>query len=120
MKILTVDDSAFMRIMIKNALKEGNHDIKEASNAQEAVKAYREFSPDLVFLDIVLPDRSGVDILREIMGINSAAKVVMCTSVGGQQKVIQECIQAGAMDIITKPFKPEDISKAISSAQVGK
>lgn len=114
MKILIVDDSAFMRNMIKNILKDTNHAIIEAANAEEAMKAYEEGKPDLVFMDIVLPGKNGVEILKEIKTINNEANIVMCTSVGGQQKIIDESVEAGAADFITKPFKPEDILKVIS------
>jgi len=113
-KILIVDDSAFMRNMIKNVLKDGNHEITEAANAEEAMKAYEEAKPKLVFMDIILPGKNGVEILKEIKAKDSEANVVMCTSVGGQQKIIDESVEAGAADFITKPFKPEDILKVIS------
>ena len=116
MKLLIVDDSAFMRNMIKNILKSGNHEIREAANADEAIKVYQEFKPNIVFLDIILPGKNGVEILKEIKGIDNSAKVVMCTSVGGQQKIIDEAVQSGAADIITKPFKEEDISKIVTNS----
>lgn len=115
MKILIVDDSAFMRTMIMNILKEGHHELIQASNGIEAVQRYAEARPSLVFMDIVMPDKDGVQALKEIRQIDPDAKVVMCTSVGGQEKVVNEAIQAGASDIITKPFRPEEILKVISS-----
>jgi two-component system chemotaxis response regulator CheY len=116
MKILLVDDSAFMRNMIKNILKDGNHEISEAGNYDEAIKAYQEKKPNLVFLDIVMPGKSGVDTLRDIKQIDKSAFVVMCTSIGGQQKVIDDSVAAGANDFIVKPFKPEDILRVVTSA----
>lgn len=117
MKILIVDDSVFMRNMIKNILKDGNHQFIEAGDGDEAVKAFKELSPNLTFLDIVLPGRNGVEILRDIMSINPNATVVMCTSVGGQQQIIDEAVQAGAADFIVKPFKPEDILNIVQHFQ---
>jgi two-component system chemotaxis response regulator CheY len=116
MKILLVDDSAFMRNMIKNILKPGNHEIIEAGNFDEAVNAYKESRPDIVFLDVVMPGKSGVDALREIINMDKSAYVVMCTSIGGQQKIIDDSVAAGATDFIVKPFKPEDILKAVDNA----
>ncbi len=115
MKILLVDDSAFMRNMIKSILKDGNHDISEASNYDEALKAYQEKKPDLVFLDIVMPGKSGVETLKDIKQMDKDAHIVMCTSIGGQQKVIDDSVAAGAADFVVKPFKPEDIMKAVSN-----
>ena len=115
MKILIVDDSAFMRTMIINILKEGSHEIIQASNGNEAIARFSEHRPDLIFMDIVMPDKDGVQALKEIKGINPNAKVVMCTSVGGQEKIVNGAIQAGASDIITKPFRPEEIIKVINN-----
>jgi two-component system, chemotaxis family, chemotaxis protein CheY len=113
MKILIVDDSAFMRNMIKNVLKDGNFDIKEAGDFDTAVNTFKEFSPDITFLDIVLPGKTGIDVLKEIKAVNNTAKVVMCTSIGGQQEIVDEAIKLGAADVITKPFKQEDIMKIV-------
>ncbi len=114
MKILVVDDSAFMRSMIKRILAEKNPEIREASNAEEAVGAFVEFHPDLVFLDIIMPGRSGIETLKDIRSKDPGAKVIMCTSIGGQEKVIQECVEAGASDFITKPFTPDEINGVLS------
>lgn len=115
MKILIVDDSVFMRNMIKNALDQTQHEIKEAANFDEAIATFSEFKPDLTFLDIILPGKSGVEILKAIKEIDNAAKVTMCTSIGGQQEIINEAISAGASDVIVKPFKKEDISNIVAN-----
>ncbi len=115
MKILVVDDSAFMRTMIINILKDGSHEIIQASNGNEAIARFSEAQPDLVFMDIVMPDKDGVQALKEIKAMDSNAKVVMCTSVGGQEKIVNDAIQAGASDIITKPFRPEEITKVLDN-----
>jgi len=117
MKILIVDDSAFMRSMIMNILKDANHEIIQATNGTEAVQVFSENKPDLIFMDIVMPDKDGVQALKEIKAIDPAAKVIMCTSVGGQEKIVNDAIQAGASDIITKPFRPEEITKVISNVE---
>ena len=115
MKILLVDDSVFMRNMIKNVLKDQNHEIFEAGNADEGIQKYRESKPDVVFLDVVMPGKSGVDALKEIKTEDPNAYIVMCTSVGGQQQVVDDAVQAGAADFITKPFKPEDILNVVNN-----
>lgn len=117
MKILLVDDSAFMRNLIKNALKEGNHEFNEAGSAEEGVKKYAEFHPELVFMDIVMPGKTGIDALREIKAADTNARVVMCTSVGGQQKIIDDAVSAGASDFVTKPFKAEELITIVSHFQ---
>lgn len=117
LRVLVVDDSAFMRNMIKNILKETNvKEILEAADGNEAIKQFKENSPDLVFLDIMMPKKNGVETLKEIMTINKDATVVMCTSVG-QEKVINEAIDAGARDFITKPFRADEIKNIIAVNQ---
>lgn len=118
MKILIVDDSSFMRNMIKNAL-DGEFDISEASNADDAIKLFKENKPDLVFLDIILPGKNGLEALKEIKEIDGNAKVVMCSSVGGQEEIIDNAIKAGANDIIVKPFKKEEIAGIIQKVNEG-
>ena len=119
MKILIVDDSAFMRNMIKKMLGEGTHEVREAGNADEAVRMYDEFKPNLVFLDIIMPGKNGIEVLKELKGKDAGANVVMCTSVGGQEQIIKECVEAGASDFITKPFTAEEITNVISRFPVG-
>jgi two-component system, chemotaxis family, chemotaxis protein CheY len=113
-RILIVDDSAFMRNIIKNALTGMDVlETYEASNADESIIKYKEKKPDLVFMDIVMPGRTGLEALKEIKSIDSNAKIVMCTSVG-QDKIIEEAVNSGAYDFITKPFKPEEIKSVVT------
>jgi len=101
---LVVDDSVFMRIVIKNVLEEAGHKvIAEASNGLEAVRKYIDFSPDIVTMDITLERMTGIEALREIKKINQNAKVIMCSSVAHQYKVM-EALRAGAIDFIPKPI----------------
>ena len=116
MKVLLVDDSAFMRNMIKEVIKDKGHEIAEAGDGDQAIEKTKEFSPDIIFLDVVMPNKNGVDALKEIKKTNKDVHVVMCTSVGGQQKIIDEAVSAGASDFIVKPFNQEDILSAIESA----
>ena len=112
-KILIADDSAFMRNIIKGILNQnGITDIVEAVDGQDAINKYNEQKPGLVFMDIMMPNKNGLDALREIKASSNDAKIVMCTSVG-QEKIIQESVDAGATDFVTKPFKPEDIKEII-------
>lgn len=113
-KILIVDDAAFMRMMIKNILiKEGYDVVGEAENGAQAVEKYKELNPDLVTMDITMPEMDGVSAVKEIMKINKGAKVVMCSAMG-QQAMVIDAIQAGAKDFIVKPFQPDRVIEAIS------
>ena len=114
LKILVSDDSAFMRSIIKNILTQsGITDITEAVDGADAVKKYGEIKPNLVFMDIMMPNMTGLEALKAIMATDPNAKIVMCTSVG-QEKVVQEAVETGATDFVTKPFKPEDIKEIIA------
>lgn len=113
-KILIVDDAAFMRMMIKNILvKEGYEVVGEAENGAQAVEKYKELNPDLVTMDITMPEMDGISAVKEIMKLNSAAKVVMCSAMG-QQAMVIDAIQAGAKDFIVKPFQADRVIEAIS------
>lgn len=113
-KILIVDDAAFMRMMIKNILiKEGYDVVGEAENGAQAVEKYKELKPDLVTMDITMPEMDGISAVKEIMKINKGAKVVMCSAMG-QQAMVIDAIQAGAKDFIVKPFQPDRVIEAIS------
>ncbi|MBR9675600.1 response regulator [Candidatus Woesearchaeota archaeon] len=113
-KVIIADDSAFMRNIIKNILTQnGVTDIVEAVDGQDAVNKYNMEKPAVVFMDIMMPNKNGLEALKELMVADQNAKIVMCTSVG-QEKIIQEAVEAGATDFVTKPFKPEDIVEIIT------
>lgn len=113
-KILLVDDAAFMRMMIKNALtKAGYTEILEASDGLEALEVYKKENPDLVFMDITMPNMNGLDALKEIRQADADASVVMCSAMG-QEAMVLEAIKSGAKDFIVKPFKPERILATVS------
>ena len=113
-KILIVDDAAFMRMMIKNILiKEGYEVVGEAENGAQAVEKYKELTPDLVTMDITMPEMDGITAVKEIMKVNKGEKVVMCSAMG-QQAMVIDAIQAGAKDFIVKPFQPDRVIEAIS------
>lgn len=112
-KILIVDDAAFMRMMIKDVLtKNGFEVIGEAENGKVAIERYKELSPDLVIMDITMPEMNGIDALKGIKALNSAAKVVMCSAMG-QQAMVIEAIQSGAKDFIVKPFQADRVCEAV-------
>ena len=114
LKILVADDSAFMRNIIKNIIiQNGITDITEAQDGQEAINKYKEVNPNLVFMDIMMPNKTGLEALKEIKKADSNANIIMCTSVG-QEKIVQEAVENGAEDFIVKPFKPEDIQEVLS------
>ena len=108
-KSMLVDDAAFMRMMVKNALtKSGYTDIIEAQDGAEAVKKYAEEKPDMVFMDITMPNMDGLQALKKIKEDFPAAKIVMCTAMG-QETMVIDAIKSGASDFIVKPFNTERI-----------
>ncbi|QAS50904.1 response regulator [Halobacillus litoralis] len=112
-KILIVDDAKFMRMTLTNILKNGNHEIVgEAENGQEAVEKYEALSPDLVTMDITMPEKNGIEALKEIKAQSEQAKVIMCSAMG-QQKMVVEAIEKGAKDFIVKPFDESRVLDAI-------
>lgn len=114
-KILLVDDAAFMRMMIKSTLtKNGYTDIHEAADGLQAVEKYQEIKPDLVIMDITMPNMDGLQALREIKANDPNATIVMCSAMG-QEAMVIDAIKTGAKDFIVKPFKPERILKTVES-----
>lgn len=112
-KVLIVDDAAFMRMMLKDILtKNGYEVVGEAENGAKAVEKYKEVTPDLVTMDITMPEMDGISALKNIRSIDSNAKVVMCSAMGQQAMVIEE-IQAGARDFIVKPFQADRVLEAV-------
>ncbi len=112
-QILIVDDAAFMRMMLKDILtKNGYEVVGEAENGNKAVEKYVELKPDLVTMDITMPEMDGIAALKAIKENDSAAKVVMCSAMG-QQSMVIEAIQSGARDFIVKPFQPDRVIEAV-------
>ncbi len=115
-KILIVDDAAFMRMMIKDILtKNGYEVVGEAQDGAQAVEKYKELSPDLVTMDITMPEMDGITALKEIKKMTPDAKIIMCSAMG-QQAMVIDAIQAGAKDFIVKPFQSERVIEAIQKA----
>ncbi len=113
-RVLIVDDAVVMRMMIKGILaKSGFEIVGEAQNGVEAVEKYVELHPDLVTMDVVMPEMDGIAAVRQILSHDPAARIVMCTSMG-QQALVVEAIQAGAKSFITKPFQPPKIVETLN------
>lgn len=112
-RILITDDAAFMRMQLKDILTKLGHEVVgEAENGHVSVSKYQELRPDLVTMDITMPEMNGIEALKEIKKINSGAKVIMCSAMG-QQALVLEAIKEGAKDFVVKPFSPERIQESI-------
>jgi two-component system, chemotaxis family, chemotaxis protein CheY len=110
--ILVVDDAAFMRMMIRDILSKEGYVIQEAVNGRDAVDKYEVGRPDLVTLDITMPEMNGLDALRAIKAIDKDARVLMVSAMG-QQKMIVEALEAGALDFLVKPFQPTKVLETV-------
>jgi two-component system chemotaxis response regulator CheY len=111
--VLICDDAAFMRLMVGDILEKAGFEIVgEAETGKEAVQKYQQLKPDLVTMDIVMPEMSGVDAVREICKVDPQAKVLMCSAIG-QQSLVLEAIQAGAKDFVVKPFQASRVLEAV-------
>ncbi|WP_186429867.1 response regulator [Clostridium sp. BSD9I1] len=112
-KVLIVDDAAFMRMMIKDILeKNGFEVIGEANNGLKAVELYKKERPDVVTMDITMPDMDGIQAVKEIKAMDPDAKIIMCSAMG-QQGMVMDAIKAGAKDFIVKPFQADRVLEAI-------
>jgi two-component system chemotaxis response regulator CheY len=115
-RILVADDAAFMRMMIKNILTQNGHEVVgEAENGAEAVERYAELKPDVTTMDITMPEKDGIAALKEILAADPSAKVVMCSALGQEAKVI-ESIRSGAKDFVVKPFQQDRVLSAVTKA----
>lgn len=112
-RILIVDDAAFMRMMIRDILsKNGYEVVGEAQDGAQAIEKYKELKPDLITMDITMPEMDGISALKEIKKLDGNAKVIMCSAMG-QQAMVIDAIQAGAKDFIVKPFQADRVIEAI-------
>ena len=113
-KILVADDASFMRLMIRQILaRRGYHDILEAENGQIAVDLFKLHKPDLIMLDITMPELDGLAALGEILAIEPAAQVIMCSAIA-QDSMVREALARGALDFVVKPFRPEELLRVVS------
>lgn len=112
-KVLICDDAIFMRTMVADILRGAGYEVVgEAETGVQAVEKYKSLRPDLVTMDIVMPDMGGIDAVREIRQHDPAARILMCSAMG-QQALVVEAIQAGASDFVVKPFQPSRVLDAV-------
>lgn len=115
-RVLIVDDAVFMRMMIKDILgKNGFEVVGEAANGALAIEEYKKVEPDIVTMDITMPEMDGIIAVKEIRKIDPNANIIMCSAMG-QQAMVMEAIQAGAKDFIVKPFQSERVIEALNKA----
>ena len=115
-RVLVADDAAFMRKMVSDALSKGGHEVVgEAGNGLEAIAQFQALKPDLMTLDITMPEKDGLAALKEIIAVDPGAKVVMCSALGQESKVL-ESIKLGAKDFVVKPFQADRVLSAIEKA----
>jgi two-component system chemotaxis response regulator CheY len=115
-RVVVVDDAAFMRKMVSDALAKGGHEVVgEASNGEEAITRFQELKPELVTLDITMPEKDGLAALKEIIALDPGARVIMCSALGQESKVL-EAVKSGAKDFVVKPFQPDRILDAVGKA----
>ncbi len=115
-RALVVDDAAFMRKMVSDALVKGGHElVGEAGYGNDAGARYQEVRPEVTTLDITMPEKDGLEALQEIMALDPAARLVMCSALGQESKVL-ESIKIGARDFVVKPFQPDRVLGAVDEA----
>lgn len=114
--VLICDDAAFMRMMIKDILSKNGYNIAgEAENGLKAIEKYNELKPDLVLMDITMPEMDGIQALKKIKEADPGATIIMCSAMG-QQAMVIESIQSGAKDFIVKPFQADRVLEAVKKA----
>lgn len=112
-RVLIADDAVMMRAMLRDILVDQGYEVVgEAANGVEAVEKFKELTPDLITMDIVMPLKSGIEATREIIDEDSGARIIMCSALG-QESLVTEALEAGAADFIVKPFQAEDVLKVV-------
>jgi len=112
-RVLIVDDTAFMRRMLRDILVKESFEIAgEAKTGREAVELYRRTRPDLVIMDITMPEMDGIAAVREIVGLDAQAQIIMCSALGQDEPILQ-ALEAGARDFVVKPFLPAKVLEAV-------
>lgn len=112
-EILIVDDAEFMRMILKKIIAPTGKEVIEAVDGLDGVSKYKEHRPNLVMLDIIMPNMDGIECLKQIMALDKNAKIVMCSSIG-QQSVVNDAIKIGARDFIVKPFDAAKVLECIT------
>ena len=112
-RLMIVDDTLFMRRMLRDLLtRQGYEVVAEARNGREALENYQQTHPDLVIMDITMPEMDGISAVRAILQVHPQARIVMCSALG-QDGPVMEALQAGAQDFVLKPFLPEKVLEAV-------
>ncbi|MEC9488721.1 MAG: response regulator [Halanaerobium sp.] len=113
-RVLVVDDAKFMRVTLKNLLEEGGHEVVgEAANGVEAIEKFQELQPDIVTMDITMPEMDGIEATKKILRENPQANIIVCSAMG-QKAMVVEAIQAGAKDFVVKPIKADKMQGALA------
>lgn len=118
--VLVVDDSEFMRRVLKNILEAGGHKVLEAKSAREALESFKRFRADVVTMDIIMPETDGIETVRRLKEMDPKVKIVMISALG-HQKTVMRALEAGAMDFIMKPFTSDDVLESVNAVlQIGR
>ena len=112
-KVLIVDDAEFLRVRLTKMLNAEGHEVFQAENGLKAVASYQEIHPDVVLMDVTMPEMDGLTALKEIVRLDAKAKVIMLTALG-QESVVLEAVKSGARDFVVKPFEQERVMNAIT------
>ncbi|HEY6088430.1 MAG TPA: response regulator [Gemmatimonadaceae bacterium] len=111
--VLVCDDAVFMRTMVSDILSQAGFTVVgEAENGKQAVEKYQQLKPDLVTMDIIMPEMGGIEAVKKITQMDPGARILMCSAMG-QQALVQEALQAGARDFVVKPFQPSRVLEAV-------
>ena len=113
-KIMVVDDSEFMRKVLRNILEAGGHKVIEARSADDAFERYTHEGADVITMDIVMPDKDGIDAVRRLKQVNDRVKIIMISALG-HQKTVMRSLEAGAVDFIIKPFTADDVLESVNA-----
>lgn len=113
-KILVVDDSEFMRKVLRNILEAGGHKVIEARNADDAVERFGREGADVITMDIVMPKQDGIEAVKRLKEANVKAKIIMISALG-HQKTVMRSLEAGAVDFIIKPFTADDVLESVNA-----
>ena len=117
LRVLVVDDTDFMRMTLRNVLERNGYEVVgEAATGVEAVELYQSLKPDLVTMDITMPEMDGITAIREIMKMDPQARIIVCSALG-QKNMVIEALTAGAKDYLVKPFQPERVLEALEKLQ---
>ncbi len=112
-KILIVDDAEFLRVRLTKMLSTDGYEVFQAENGLKAVNSYKELHPDIVLMDVTMPEMDGLTALKEIVGFDPKARVIMLTALG-QESVVLEAVKSGTRDFVVKPFEQDRVMKAIT------